>query len=499
MVVTSKLKIDLLNRGATQLVYAVQNDKYCRNIEFSLYSGGVEWIPGDGVNVIVSYKKPDGTGGRYDVLPNGEIAHSISGNALTIMLAPQVLTVPGKVQLSTGLESGNSTLNTFQIVIDVQENPGLEAESDDYYNQVGFVPASGWTPNMYLGTDENGNVIAKQEPSGGNGSGNDNNASSNVLYEYDKDAEYTDTVSVPVEAGLACSRLVKISNDAPEPSYFIGKTLHALYSINGKSDEDNFTLHEDSISEIASGIYGVGPDLFLCTSDSASFDGIVLTKGIWCMDSFYEDESLNPDKFFLYKEQVLANKPIDESLIPDSIARKTDISWKNLPDKPFGEWGEYGTYDLLEMYPEPERQVIVNGYIHHLPTFWTDSKLLEIGAEYTVRINGKVYTDIAIDGGVEGEAYGTTALLGQPQYGVEAVLGTYEINCKQEINPETGESGFSIFGAVRTTDAELTEFTITSNGIKKLHEMYVSSAIARVEDVQTMIDTALGVIENGTY
>ena len=163
MIITHKLKpMDLAQKQNTGRVDVVQGDKYSRNIEFTFMYNGVAWQIPDGTTAIVRYKKPDATGGNYDTLPDGSTAYQINGNVLTVCLAPQVCTVPGVAQLSVGLIQGSAEINTFSINIVVQPNPGVIYQSEDYIRLSGAVPNSGWPPNMYLGTDAFGNVIAKE-------------------------------------------------------------------------------------------------------------------------------------------------------------------------------------------------------------------------------------------------------------------------------------------------------------------------------------------------
>lgn len=163
MIITHKLKpMDLAQKQSTGRVDVVQGDKYSRNIEFTFMYNGVAWQIPDGTTAIVRYKKPDAIGGNYDTLPDGSTAYQINGNVLTVCLAPQVCTVPGVAQLSVGLIQGSAEINTFSINIVVQPNPGAIYQSEDYIRLSGAVPNSGWPPNMYLGTDAFGNVIAKE-------------------------------------------------------------------------------------------------------------------------------------------------------------------------------------------------------------------------------------------------------------------------------------------------------------------------------------------------
>lgn len=170
MVITSKLgNMDLSAPEVIPVITAVQDDQYSRNIEVSLYENGKALeLPGD-TTAVVSYRKADGTGGNYDTLPDGTTACIISGNTVTAVLAPQVLTVPGPVALVVGLVSGEKKLHTFIVSLDVQPNPGLRATSENYYKVMGALSASGWEPGKYLGTDDNGNVVPVDAPEGGGG------------------------------------------------------------------------------------------------------------------------------------------------------------------------------------------------------------------------------------------------------------------------------------------------------------------------------------------
>lgn len=169
MLITSKLEIDLRQPGFKQIAYAVQGDSNTRALEISLFSGGLAWEIPPETTMVVFFNKGDGTGGSYDTLPDGTAAGSISGNVVTVTLAPQVLTAPGPVELVVGFISGDTKLHTFLVYLDVQPNPGLQVTSENYFKVSGALADSGWAPNMYLGTDENGRVVVKSAPSGDGG------------------------------------------------------------------------------------------------------------------------------------------------------------------------------------------------------------------------------------------------------------------------------------------------------------------------------------------
>lgn len=134
MSVTNKIKIDMVNSGATPCVRAVQNDSLLRVLEVELFADGVEYDL-SGKTVSFAFKKPDGTSGWYDTLPDGNSAISVAENLVTISIAPQVLTVKGKVVTAVRVDDGVGRISTFPFIINVAEDPGNNAtESENYYS-----------------------------------------------------------------------------------------------------------------------------------------------------------------------------------------------------------------------------------------------------------------------------------------------------------------------------------------------------------------------------
>lgn len=166
MKIIKKISLDLAQSQNSQRIDAVQGDT-ARFVELYLYNGGAVFVPPNDTSAVVSFRKQDGTGGMYDTLPDETPAYEISGNVLTVALAPQVLTSPGEVDLSVGVISGGSKLYTFVVFICVQPNPGMQAVSDNYFKIIGALPDSGWEPNKYLGTDSDGKVVTVDAPEGG--------------------------------------------------------------------------------------------------------------------------------------------------------------------------------------------------------------------------------------------------------------------------------------------------------------------------------------------
>lgn len=169
MIVTSRIALDICGREMPPVVHVMQDDKYSRNLQLTLFKGGISWNIPEGTSAVVRYCKPDGTGGTYDTLPDDTPACAIEGYSVTVAMAPQVCTVPGIVRLSIALTKGEKVIHTFPVRIDVTANPGLQVSSQSYFKISGALADSGWTPNMYLGTDPDGNVVVKDAPSGSGG------------------------------------------------------------------------------------------------------------------------------------------------------------------------------------------------------------------------------------------------------------------------------------------------------------------------------------------
>lgn len=163
MIVTHKINMNLDKPGNTPRVDVMQGDAYTREIQFNLFSGGATWDIPNGTQVLVRFQKPDGTGGTYDALPDGTSASTISGNTVTVTLAPQVTTAAGIVFLAVTLVQGVQELTTFSMLVNVQGNTtAAVSASGDYVSVAGMIPvASGASSGQVLvvkSVDENGNV-----------------------------------------------------------------------------------------------------------------------------------------------------------------------------------------------------------------------------------------------------------------------------------------------------------------------------------------------------
>lgn len=148
MTIRTTIRMDLKTKsisGTPSRVNAVQADKYSRELTFMLYDGSLAWAIPEGTSAIVRYCRSDGSGGSYDLMPDGTEACYILNNAVTVKLAPAVLSVPGPVRVGVGLILGEQEINTFSVIVDVEANPGLVATAEGYYKVLGSLPETAIT------------------------------------------------------------------------------------------------------------------------------------------------------------------------------------------------------------------------------------------------------------------------------------------------------------------------------------------------------------------
>ena len=135
MEVIHNITIDMVRKGVTPRVYAMQFDTDTRNVQVQMLSNGEPWEPPQGAVISLSYRKSDGTKGFYNLLEENVSAVHVSGNLVTVTLAKQVLTVAGKVDAALIVHSGDLRIATFPFEIHVTADPSAgKTDSDDYFN-----------------------------------------------------------------------------------------------------------------------------------------------------------------------------------------------------------------------------------------------------------------------------------------------------------------------------------------------------------------------------
>ena len=135
MKVIHQFTADLLVKGFTEHLCAMQCDAMTRAVAVTLTAGGTAWTPPADTAVSVAFRKPDGKKGWYDKLPDRSSACSVSGNVVTAVLAPEVLTAAGEVRATIVFQDADlHQLATFGFSILVEKNPAAGTSiSNDYY------------------------------------------------------------------------------------------------------------------------------------------------------------------------------------------------------------------------------------------------------------------------------------------------------------------------------------------------------------------------------
>ena len=120
MKLSHKIKMDLIRQGISPRVSVVQGDAYTRRLDIALYADKRPWKVPANAAVLIRYRKPDRTSGSYDTLADGTNAISVSGNLVSILIAPEVLNIAGTVTLMVTILLGEQRLSTFHIDLVVQ-------------------------------------------------------------------------------------------------------------------------------------------------------------------------------------------------------------------------------------------------------------------------------------------------------------------------------------------------------------------------------------------
>ncbi len=145
MEILHKLEMDLAIKAPTPWLELPQGDAHTRKIRFLLTANQLPWSVPENASVLICFRKPDGTEGEYDTLPDGTLAWKSENDTLTITLAPQVLTCAGKVMLYASIRKEEQVLNTFgvEIRVRIMDEDGKENridQSKDYFYTTRVMP-----------------------------------------------------------------------------------------------------------------------------------------------------------------------------------------------------------------------------------------------------------------------------------------------------------------------------------------------------------------------
>lgn len=235
---TASINIDL-QRPSIIVIHAKQFDALSRFAEIHLFSCGEPWSIDKSNNdkkeyaYAVQYRKPDGTKGLYDKLPDGEtdaVTESLAPSGETVLrvrFAPQMFTVAGNVKCSVAImQTGDGTkLQTcsFDVLVAASEVSG--DESKDYYKMVtleGLQSEIGDLTGLYT-TDKSSLVAAINEVLGKFGELDARDIAANV------DGIPADTVAIALLylQALAQTYVVNMTKNA-DGTYTADKTFAEL-------------------------------------------------------------------------------------------------------------------------------------------------------------------------------------------------------------------------------------------------------------------------------
>ena len=132
MNVIKKLSLDLYRQGVPQNITLVRGDSAVA-LQITLSCDGSPWeIPGN-ASVLLRYRNGQ-AGGEYDTLPDGKAAYAISGNVLTVYLAPAVCSMAGDTDFQVVIYVGTGQKSTLRIPLFVQGEVSGSVEPESYTN-----------------------------------------------------------------------------------------------------------------------------------------------------------------------------------------------------------------------------------------------------------------------------------------------------------------------------------------------------------------------------
>ena len=118
--------LDIQRPGITQAINAKADDAYSRFFVAELFDGGAAYSPPTGAAYMLRYKTPGGQG-WYDTVTQGGVSRAactVSGNAVTCEIAPEVLAVAGTGTLCLQIYTpAGYKLGTWNIPISIQADP----------------------------------------------------------------------------------------------------------------------------------------------------------------------------------------------------------------------------------------------------------------------------------------------------------------------------------------------------------------------------------------
>lgn len=329
----------------------------------------------------------------WTVADDGGLTFS-DGSAHSVQYVPQTLDEEQKLQARNNIGVGETIADTL-ISLELAK-PLVEDDNDILADVDGIVLVYDKNDELFVKTvngiepDENGNVEIEVASGSGGGVSSWNDLEDKPfevaakIYEYNSNTTYDEVIVVSEEESL---ELVKISDDVVESDMFIGGSIAIQATLDGETLTESTTITEDMIASI-DGAYVISDGCIVVTAESVQYPfadiDLVIPRGVWIVN--LAKVPIN-NVTIEYARFLSRSTPLPEYVIPDTIARVEDITWENIPDKPF-----YNSHE--EVIPEQEYSIAIEDVVYRvLPD--ADFEKIEEGKTYVVNCRGGIKTCIA--------------------------------------------------------------------------------------------------------
>jgi len=162
MEIVKRISLDFNEKSSAPVVDVVQGDS-ARCLELALTRENAPWAMPANAAVLVRYVKPDGTGGVYDALPDGEKAWSVHENVVRVALTEQMCAVSGAVLMQLVIMAGEKQLSTFPVVLRVCSEVAGVGDSQDYINLTTWLEKYGQGGSAHVDDRENPHGVTAQQ------------------------------------------------------------------------------------------------------------------------------------------------------------------------------------------------------------------------------------------------------------------------------------------------------------------------------------------------
>ena len=474
MLITHKMDMNLEGKEGNRWIEVSQWDTYTRHIRLALFTGPIPWTIPENVRVRIQYRKPDGTEGDYDTLPDGTTAWSAEGNKLTIRLAPQIFTVTGKVILQASILQCEKCLHTFAVEILVK--PILEGgeqgeKSEQYTYLTGLLPApETGEVGQYLRIaqlDNRGRVIRVDAADGPECNGTD----VYMLSEGEDLSKVPENITMVIDSygdpDLDFGTVKSINGVSPDESGNVEIALDGVKSVNGMLPDEsgNVEIKEGGVKSVN----GEEPDEK--GNVQIEYGGVKTVNGV------------APDG-----NGNVEIKAGNSSVPSDWNASENEPG--HILNRPF-----YSKVGLMNILPETEAVYSENDGAFAI----MNPISLEDGKEYTVRWNGVEYvcSAFAVDGVLP------VTVLGLGDIGAMSgeLSGDYPFFIMAFPDSLVAELGMGV--GIYPLDGS-TDLTISISGeaemVQKLDGKYLPDGLPRSKiDNGTVLPETTGVYADGVF